>query len=107
MALISIARQTEGEAISIGSDHDFRNKMIVDYYSRYLPPGKKVAYVPGTGTRPEAAPEWLIVHRLGADPPSPPAPRFLLPNGSGYVFKEVFPSSTPSGFWWFLYRKSN
>ena len=106
-ALISIARQTEGEAISIGSDHDFRNKMIVDYYSRSLPPGKKVAYVPGTGIRPEAAPEWLIVHRLGADPPSPPAPRFLLPNGIGYVLKEVFPSSAPSGFRWFLYRKSN
>jgi len=107
MALNSIARQTEGETISIGSDHDFRNGMIVDYYSRYLPPGKKVVYVAGTGIRPEAAPEWLIVHHIGTDPPSPPAPRFLLPNGIGYVLKEVFPSSTPSGFWWFLYRKSN
>jgi hypothetical protein len=105
IALNSIARQAEGEVIAIGSDHDFRNRMIVDFYSRYLPPGKKVVYLPGTGIRPEAAPEWIIVHRLGMDPASHPAPRFLLPNGSGYVFKEVFPSSTPSGFWWFLYRK--
>jgi len=106
MAMNSIARQTEGEAITIGSDHDFRNRMIVDFYSRYLPPGKKVEYVPGTGIQPESAPEWLIVHRVASDPPSPPAPRFLLPNGSGYVLKEVFPSSTLSGFWWYLYRKA-
>jgi hypothetical protein len=106
IALNSIARQTEGEAIAIGSDHDFRNRMIVDFYSRTLPSGKKVVYVPGTGNQPESAPEWLIVHRLGTDdPPSPPIPRFLLPNGSGYVLNGVFPSSTPSGFWWFLYRK--
>ena len=107
IAMNSIARQTEGEDITIGSDHDFRNRMIVDFYSRFLPPGKKVVYLPGTGIRPEVAPEWIIVHRLGMDPASPPVPRFLLPNGRGYVFKEVFPSSTPSGFWWYLYRKAN
>jgi len=107
LAMNSIARQTEVEAITIGSDHDFRNRMIVDFYSRYLPPGKKVVYLPGTGIRPEVAPEWIIVHRLGVDPASPPAPRFLLPNGSGYVRKEVYPSSAPSGFWWYIYRKAN
>ena len=106
MAMNSIVRQTGGEAITIGSDHDFRNRMIVDFYTRYLPPGKKVEYVPGTGILPESAPEWLIVHRVASDPPSSPAPRFLLPNGSGYVLKEVFPSSTLSGFWWYLYRKA-
>jgi len=104
-AMNSIARQTEGGAITIGSDHDFRNRMIVDFYSRYLPPGKKVVYVPGTGILPESAPEWLIVHRVASDPPSAPSPRLLLSNGSGYVCKEVFPSSTLSGFWWYLYRK--
>ena len=107
IALNSIARQTEGEAIVLGSDHDFRNRMIVDFYSRYLPPGKKVVYLPGTGIRPEAAPEWIIIHHLGKDPASPPVPRFLLPNGNAYVFKEGFPCSTPSGFWWYLYRKAN
>ena len=107
LAMNSIARQTEVEAITIGSDHDFRNRMIVDFYSRYLPPGKKVVYLPGTGIRPEAAPEWIIIHHLGKDPASPPVPRFLLPNGNAYVFKEGFPCSTPSGFWWYLYRKAN
>ena len=107
MAMNSIARQTEGESIVLGSDHDFRNRMIVDFYSRYLPAGKKVVYLPGTGIRPEVAPEWIIVHRLGMGPASPPAPRFQLPNGSGYVINGTFPSSAPSGFWWYLYRKAN
>jgi hypothetical protein len=105
-ALNSIARQTEGEAITIGSDHDFRNRMIVDFYSRYLPPGKNVVYVPGTGILPESAPEWFIAHRVASDPPSAPVPLFMLPNGSRYVSKEIFPSSTLSGFWWYLYRKA-
>jgi len=105
MTLEYIARQTEGETITVGSDHDFRNGMLVDFYSRYLPPGKKVIYVPETGVRPEAAPEWIITHRIATDPPSAPVHLFMLPNGSRYIFKEVFPSSTLSGFRWYLYRK--
>lgn len=104
-AMKSIARQTTGDTITIGSDHDFRNRMIVDFYSHYLPPGKKVVYLPGTGILPEASPEWFIVHRTGTGIHSTPPTGFQLPNGSGYIIKSVFPSSTPSGFWWYLYRK--
>jgi hypothetical protein len=86
IALNSIARQTEGEAIAVGSDHDFRNRMIVDFYTRYLPPGK--GGICRDGDRPEAA---GMAHRPpSGSNPAPLRPRFLLPNGSGYVFKEVF-----------------
>jgi hypothetical protein len=43
-ALEHIAEQTSGNDIILGSDHDFRNKMVLLYYSQFLPAGKRLLY---------------------------------------------------------------
>jgi hypothetical protein len=43
-ALLFIYKQSKGNNIIIGSDHDFRNKLTIAYYLRNLPKNKDVHY---------------------------------------------------------------
>jgi hypothetical protein len=105
-ALEYMVRQTPGNTVTVGSDHDFRNGMLVDFYSRRLADGRNVVYVPGAMIRQDAAPEWFIAHRVPMDRQPPPVSRFALPGGSGYAYQSAFPSSPLSGFHWYVYRKA-
>ncbi len=98
-----MADHTPGQVVTMGSDHYFRNGMLVEYYKRYLPPGKIIAYIPQS-EYPTQKPMWMIYHRIGD-------PGEILPiisdcNGNNYKLMKTLPYSDLSGWHWFLYRNA-
>ena len=99
-AVETIASQ-EG-LIRVASDHDFRNRMVLEYYAAPVPPGR-IIYVPA----PEAAragADWFLAHRLNDDD-APPPRSFRGPRGAAFALARVFPHAGPSGWAWYLYRR--
>ena len=62
-ALYDMAVATPGPAIVVGSDHDWRNGTLLGFYARFLPPSKKIFYIPRDKYN-EVKPEWLIIVSL-------------------------------------------
>ena len=94
--------QTRGPVMSVGSDNNYRAKMVVRFYARYLPPGARIRYVDAADARtPETLPQWLIVHGEGPDE----IPPETIDEGFGVRFrlKRSFPQYGPSGWTWHVY----
>jgi hypothetical protein len=102
-ALLYMAAHDGAAAIRVGSDHDFRNAMVLRFYARELPPGRRVIYV---SRREWAAspPEWLVVHR--GVRPAHPDPELTVAGAGRYRLAAEFAHAAISGFWWGLYRRS-
>ncbi len=101
-ALIYMAGQTEGNNITIGSDHDFRNKTVLDFYARYLPQGKRIVYF-GKRRWVTESPQWIMTHHQGREY-QPPAELTDL-HGHHYVLDREYRYSNLSGWHWFIYRE--
>lgn len=100
-ALRYMAAQTPDHPITVGSEHDFANSMILRFYSRYLPSDEQVRYYePGQWTRSE--PRWVILQRLSHS--YVPERELVAKNGSHYLFDREFPYSDLAGWNWYLYR---
>jgi hypothetical protein len=95
---------TAGTTITVGSDNDFRNKMVLLFYERFFPGGKEVRYVDQSSWS-DTPPEWLIVHSL--DESVDPEPWVAAENGQIYRLAKAERFSGNSGFSWFLYHNSN
>jgi hypothetical protein len=100
-ALMAMAEHTQGDAIEVGSDHDFRNGLVLAFYARELPPGRRLVYLPQERW-PAGGPEWLIRH--AAQRPKAPALRVAAGGGSYRLFAE-YDHAAISGFYWALYRR--
>lgn len=100
-ALMTMAANTPGSEIEVGSDHDFRNGLVLSYHARELPAGKELHYL----TRehwPPGGPTWLIRH--AARRPPHPAQQIAAGGGRYRLFAE-YDHAAISGFYWALYRK--
>lgn len=95
-----------GETVTVGSMNDFQVRMTLDFYERYLPPGKRIVISDNARLRTDK-PEWFIldygVHEY--DESQPPEPFVLLPGCAMYAYERTFPYAGPSGYCWFLYRR--
>jgi hypothetical protein len=100
-ALREIAQRTPTSDIAIGSDHDFRNQVLVDYYRGVVAP-KSITYHP-MDQRPPWGVDWLLLHRLD-DGPTPPE-MIADARGNRYVREMVYPHAALSGWDWFIYRR--
>lgn len=87
----------------VASDHDFRNRMVLEYHAPAVPPGR-IVYVPREEAEAGGA-DWFLVHRLAASEP-PPAAEFVGPRSERFRLERVFPHAGPAGWDWFLYRKA-
>jgi len=98
-----MAKHTRDAQITVGSDFDFRNYMVLRFYARYLPAGRSIRYYP-EGTWHDGAPEWFLAHALdvGVAPPH----RLVGLNGGSYVLARAFPHYGLSGWDWFVYRRT-
>ena len=96
-----LARETPGEEIVVGSDNDFRNKMVLAFYARFLPEGKRMLYV-DQDSWPQHGTDWLIGH--SQDVKYQPPTQLVDPKGNIYSLARSFPYSGMSGWHWFLYR---
>jgi hypothetical protein len=96
--------QTESrDTITLGSDHDFRNTMVLDYYYRRLANPKPLAYFPSNQWPPEG-PEWVIIHSFQ----QPAVPQAVIQTATGHRYRlvKVFPYYGLSGWNWILYRRA-
>lgn len=99
-AMEFIAAHTAGPEIVIGSDHDFRNQMTIDYYTRFI--DKPVRYI-ATEHWIGSDGQWFIVH----GPESEREPAIDVTDMAGVKWKRVasYDSNALSGFRWFIYQR--
>jgi len=101
-ALSDIYSHTTERVTTIGSDHDFRNGMLVWYYNRWIPRNKLLRYVPDSEAN-SHSPEWFIRHSIDSMDVQQATRN---PQGVTYRLYKTYPSCGLSGFWWYLYRRS-
>jgi hypothetical protein len=100
-ALLFIAERTPGDRLTISSNHDFRNRLVLTYYGAYLPVEKQIVYFEqGQGGE---APEWLLVDRFDRDP-APPE-RIGEPSTPSYSLAARFPHAGLSGWTWYVFHR--
>lgn len=100
-ALRFIAAHTSAPDITICSDHDNRNFMLIDHYAARSAPGRRVVYFPGNRTTNER-PQWLLVHRL--DGLTNPDTTLFDDRGNEFKFEKRFLHAPLSGWDWFVFR---
>ena len=96
-----MATASSSTTITVGSDNDFRNKMLIEFYSRFLDDGKKLRYVDQQFWASEP-PEWIILHSL--DEAYVPKPWIATTYGRTYLLTKTERFYGNSGFSWFLYH---
>jgi len=103
--IISVmAANSSGTEITVGSDNDFRNYLLIEFYSRFLKDGKELRYV-DQPLWADDPPEWMIRHRL--DESALPEPWIVTATGRRYLLTSSARFSGNSGFSWFLYHDSS
>jgi hypothetical protein len=101
-AALEYIAQTSPGAINIGSDHDFRNLLIFDFYTRLMPGGNRLHYKKNSEWIKEP-PDWIITHSQN---PSYHSPHNIIINRIWrYRFITEYRSAEVSGFNWFLFRR--
>jgi hypothetical protein len=102
-AVLFMAASSPSPAFTVGSNHDFRNGMVLSFYARLLPEGRSLLY-----TRYQAVPregaDWMVVQ--AARRPARILPRVKDRLGNQYRFAREFRSGGISGFWWGVYRNA-
>ncbi len=92
---------TAGNVITVGSDNDFRNKMVLSFYSRFVQGGKTIQYIDQQFWDVQP-PEWLIMHSL--DESVEPEQWIQISTDRTYRLTRAEQFSGNSGFSWFLYH---
>jgi hypothetical protein len=100
-ALLFMAENTSGPVLSVCSDHDFRNSLILTFYAQYLPTGKALLYHK-EGAEPPEGPEWFLLHNLKN--PKMPA-KEIDAQRHQYLLQRKYPSVPLSGWEWGIYRR--
>lgn len=103
-ALQEIVAEDPESVIRVGSDHDFRNGLLVEFYAPLLPGGKKLEYI-SQARLSEFPPGWIIAH--SQDVNFAPEPGLALPGVGSYELVSEYPYAGVSGWSWYLYRREN
>jgi hypothetical protein len=98
-ALDEMAAMTKGLEVRIGSDFDFRNRMIVGFYARML--SKPLIYFDKKDW-PDDGPEWYIAQDLNPDGHFPAR---VTVGGHTYALQNEYPYAGLSGWRWGVYRR--
>ena len=102
--ILEMAAASSGTTVTVGSDNDFRNKMLIEFYSSFLDDGKKIQYLDQQSWS-STPPEWLIFHSF--DESAVPKPWLSIADGRIYRLTRIEKFSGNSGFSWFLYHDSS
>jgi len=97
-----LGAETDGDEVVVGSDEEFRSQLMLWYFARFLPAGKRLRYL----ARPEwpaTGPEWMLLHALGPGVERPPT----LQVGRGNRFERVaeFTCGGAARWYWWVYRR--
>ncbi|MGI9307765.1 MAG: hypothetical protein ACR2P6_00805, partial [Gammaproteobacteria bacterium] len=91
-----------GKPFTVGSDFDFRNKALLDFYSRYREDTARLAYVKLEELN-ERAPEYFLDHSTSQT--FQPAASMRLDSGVSYDLVKHYPFAGLSGWHWALYKR--
>ena len=100
-ALNTILKRTPFEAVTISSDHDFRNFALIDYYQTIAPVPRKIVYYQRDKLSPWGT-QWRILHRIDDDSDRPK--HVTDERGNFYVKERVYGYAGLSGWSWIVYR---
>ena len=101
-ALRYVGEHSPAGAVTVSSDSDFRNFMVMDYYAKSVGPGHHLQYYP-TNQTPPGGLQWVFLHRLDESTPIPPDALHDA-EGRNYQLARTFPHAQLSGFEWYVYR---
>jgi len=96
-----MGEHTPGPIVSVASDDDFRHWLLLAYYRRVLPAGKKLGYL-DRGTPRARGPAWILHHRFGEL--GEVAPTIRDRSGDVYDLAETWRYCGLSGWNWMLYE---
>ena len=97
-----IAERTTGPLVTVASEQDFRNRMVIDFYRRDVA-DKRIVYVPSERAQ-DIAPMWLVLNYLSRSDQMDP--QLIGPRGDRYILEQTYPSGLLSGWHLALYRKT-
>ena len=107
-ALQFMSDESKLPVMTIGSDHNDRNSMLINFFRKHGDLQKSQAkyplMIPQQGFA-EVSPEWFIIHSQSHDfqPPPTPPPEARPPAGK-YQLRKWYPYSTLSGWHWAIYQ---
>ena len=101
-AILNMAVSTGTQPFTVGSDHDFRNLMVLNYYSRYVDGADRMSYV-NRDSLLNSPPDFFLTHSFELD--SQPVDQVRIGDATEYAHLESYPHSGPSGWTWHLYRQ--
>ena len=104
-AITYISKASSGLAVRVGSDHDFRNRLIFDFYVPRLSEASNIHYI-NTPEWAAGLPDWLLVHSQSLS--YRPQDELTIRGPSGDIafrFDKAFRYSGVSGWNWFVYRR--
>jgi hypothetical protein len=99
-AVADMYAATDAPSFTVGSDFDFRNKALLDFYTRYRKDAGRMTYIEKSYES-STATDFFIVHKLEHD--ATPAPTITLESGRYRLLKQ-YPYAGLSGWNWYLYR---
>ncbi|PKL49511.1 MAG: hypothetical protein CVV42_05875 [Candidatus Riflebacteria bacterium HGW-Riflebacteria-2] len=88
--------------VYVGSDHDFRNPTLIEYYSHRDKAHGALQYVMARDW-PQTPPEYFIGH--SRTPVDNPVPRHILAGIGEFELEAYWLSAPVSGFSWYVYRR--
>jgi hypothetical protein len=105
-AVATVANLSALSPITIGSDHDVRNRMVLDYYGEVLPRACRWTYVPADAWD-RRGPEWFVTHQFDDAGAGSSAPASIEVKAVEYRLTRSFPYGGTSGWTWYLYHTAN
>jgi hypothetical protein len=100
-AIRYIVDNTDGNIVTIGSDHDFGRSMILEFYKQFLPIQKELVYYK-IGEWPESGPDWVLIQ--SQEKVYAPLKHFKDMNGRAYTLKSNYGFEGTSGWHWSIYK---
>ena len=101
-AIAYMLRQSPQGPVLVGSDHDFRNGMVLGFHAARTPGGGRVHYV-DEGQAPRVKPEWFLMH--SQDLHYAPSPQISVDGVGIYQLVQRYGYAGLSGWNWYLYRR--
>jgi hypothetical protein len=101
-AVRDMAAATPGPLIRVGSDNDFKNRTLLAFYARFLPPGKSIEYIPQE-RRAQEKPDWIILYCL--DTTFRAYPDVEVGHVGKYLLFGTYPYCGSSGWSWFVHYR--
>lgn len=100
-AMTRILADSPGGPVTLGSDHDFRNGRVVDFYAPLVSGGERLRYEM-QGEWSPGGPDWLLTHRI--EPVFEPRQEITVLGRYRYRLVQAYPYPGISGWHLALYR---